>query len=151
MNNDKRQAQPANCTRTTNDKLPREASNLQSQRLLVIVGPTAVGKSAIAIELAERLDGEIISADSRYLYRGLDVGTAKPSLADRARAPHHLIDVTDPDKPWSLSEYRAAADELINAINGRRRLPLLVGGTGQYIRAVLEGWTIPPRAADPAL
>ena len=141
MNNDRRQ--------TTNDK--RQIPNFQPQRLLVIVGPTAVGKSAIAIELAELLDGEIISADSRYLYRGLDVGTAKPSLADRARVPHHLIDVTDPDQPWSLSEYRAAADELIKAINERRRLPLLVGGTGQYVRAVLEGWTIPPRAADPAL
>ncbi|MBI3241930.1 MAG: tRNA (adenosine(37)-N6)-dimethylallyltransferase MiaA [Chloroflexi bacterium] len=126
-------------------------TNLQSLKLLVIVGPTAVGKSAIAVELAERLAGEIISADSRYLYRGLDIGTAKPSLADRARVPHHLIDVTDPDKPWALSEYRQAVDELIAAINARNHWPLLVGGTGQYVRAVLEGWTIPPRAADPAL
>ncbi len=124
---------------------------MSEMKLLVIVGPTAVGKSAVAIELAERLNGEIISADSRYLYRGLDIGTAKPSLADRARVPHYLIDVTDPDKPWSLSEYRQAADELIKSINGRSRWPLLVGGTGQYIRAVLEGWTIPPRADDPAL
>ena len=120
-------------------------------RLLVLVGPTAVGKSAMAIELAERLGGEIISADSRYLYRGLDIGTAKPSPADRARAPHHLIDVTDPDRPWSLAEYQKAATTLISEINERQRLPLLVGGTGQYVRAVLDGWTIPKRESDPGL
>ncbi|MEK7311964.1 MAG: tRNA (adenosine(37)-N6)-dimethylallyltransferase MiaA [Chloroflexota bacterium] len=119
--------------------------------LLVIVGPTAVGKSAIAIELAQRLDGEIVSADSRYLYRGMDIGTAKPTPADRARVPHHLIDVTDPDQPWSLAQFRDAADVLIGEINRRGRLPILVGGTGQYIHALLEGWSIPRRAADPQL
>ncbi len=121
------------------------------QSLLALVGPTAVGKSAMAIKLAERLGGEIISADSRYLYRGLDIGTAKPSLTDRARAPHHLIDVTDPDRPWSLAEYQQAAARLIGEINARGRLPLLVGGTGQYVRAVLEGWAIPQRESDPGL
>ncbi|HLB48932.1 MAG TPA: tRNA (adenosine(37)-N6)-dimethylallyltransferase MiaA [Anaerolineales bacterium] len=119
--------------------------------LLVIVGPTAVGKSAIAIELAQRLGGEIVSADSRYLYRGMDIGTAKPTPADRARVPHHLIDVTDPDQPWSLAQFRDAADVLIGEINRRGRLPILVGGTGQYIHALLEGWSIPRRAADPQL
>ena len=114
--------------------------------LLVIVGPTAVGKSAIAIELAQRLDGEIVSADSRYLYRGMDIGTAKPTPADRARVPHHLIDVTDPDQPWSLAQFRDAADVLIGEINRRGRLPILAGGAGQYIHALLEGWSIPRRA-----
>ncbi len=115
-------------------------------RVAVLVGPTAVGKTAAAIELAEALNGEIISADSRYLYRGLDIGTAKPSLSERARVRHHLIDVTGPDQPWSLAEYQAAAEAAIADILGRGRLPLLVGGTGQYVRAVVEGWLVPPGA-----
>lgn len=120
------------------------------QFLLALVGPTAVGKSAAAIQLAQRLPngGEIVSADSRYLYRGMDIGTAKPSPQDRALVPHHLIDVADPDRPWSLSDYCAAANGLIESIHARGRWPLLVGGTGQYVRAVLEGWTIPRRPAD---
>ncbi|MBM4422384.1 MAG: tRNA (adenosine(37)-N6)-dimethylallyltransferase MiaA [Chloroflexi bacterium] len=118
-------------------------------RLLVIVGPTAVGKTAIAIDLAERINGEIISADSRTLYRGMDIGTAKPTLAERARVAHHLIDVADPDQSWSLAQYRDAAAALIVEINARDRLPMLVGGAGQYIHAILEGWSIPKRAADP--
>ncbi|MEK9165060.1 MAG: tRNA (adenosine(37)-N6)-dimethylallyltransferase MiaA [Chloroflexota bacterium] len=129
----------------------RDTPSAIGHRLLVLVGPTAVGKSAMAIELAERLGGEIISADSRYLYRGMDIGTAKPSPADRTRAPHHLIDVTDPDRPWSLADYQQAATRLIGEINARGRLPLLVGGTGQYVRAVLDGWTIPKREPDPAV
>src|SRR5512135_2015873 len=84
--------------------------------VVVLVGPTAVGKTAAAIELAEATGGEIVSADSRYLYRGLDIGTAKPSAADRARVPHHLIDVTTPDQPWSLAEYQRAAYATISAI-----------------------------------
>ena len=119
--------------------------------LLVIVGPTAVGKTAASLELAKALAGEIISADSRYLYCGMDVGTAKPSLAERAAIPHHLIDVTDPDQPWSLAQYKRAATAAIADIAERRNLPMLVGGTGQYIRAVLEGWTIPPRASNSRL
>jgi tRNA dimethylallyltransferase len=119
--------------------------------LLVVVGPTAVGKTKIAIELAERLSGEIISADSRYLYRGMDIGTAKPSPEEQARVPHHLIDVTDPDQSWSLAEFRAAALSLINEITQRDHLPMLVGGTGQYVQSLLEGWTIPPQQADTGL
>ena len=115
-----------------------------SNSLLVLVGPTAVGKTVTAIELAQHLNGEIVSADSRYLYIGLDIGTAKPTPAERARAPHHLIDVTTPDKPWSLAQVQAAALQAISDIHARGKLPLLVGGTGQYIRAITEGWQAPP-------
>ena len=110
----------------------------------VLVGPTAVGKTATAIELALAVSGEIISADSRYLYRGLDIGTAKPSPTERARVPHHLIDVTTPDQPWTLAEYQRAAYAAIAGVLERGRVPLLVGGTGQYVRAVSEGWLVPP-------
>ena len=112
--------------------------------VVFIVGPTGAGKSALAAALAQRLQGEIISADSRLLYRGFDIGTDKPLPAARAGVPHHLIDVTDPDHPWSLAEFQAAALDCINQIRARGRLPLCVGGTGQYVRALLEGWEIPP-------
>ncbi|MBN2084041.1 MAG: tRNA (adenosine(37)-N6)-dimethylallyltransferase MiaA [Anaerolineales bacterium] len=117
--------------------------------VVFIVGPTGSGKSAAAAVLARRLSGEIISADSRLLYRGFDIGTDKPPPAARAAVPHHLIDVTDPDKPWSLVEYQSAARECILQIHARRRLPLCVGGTGQYVRALLEGWEIPPAVSSP--
>jgi len=110
-----------------------------------------VGKTAIAIELAERLGGEIVSADSRLFYRGMDIGTAKPSAADRARVPHHLIDVADPDETWSLAVFRHAAREAIAGIHARGRLPFLVGGTGQYIRAVTQGWMPPEVQPDERL
>ena len=119
--------------------------------LLVLVGPTAVGKTAMAIQLAERLNGEIVSADSRYLYRYMDIGTAKPGPAERGRVPHHLIDVTTPDLAWSLAQYQAEAFSTIQAIHARGRLPILAGGTGQYIRAVVEGWQPPPTAQTPEL
>jgi tRNA dimethylallyltransferase len=116
--------------------------------VLVLVGPTAVGKTAAAIALAEAMAGEIVSADSRYLYRGLDIGTAKPSAAELARVPHHLIDVTTPDQPWSLADYQRAAYVAIEASLSRGHRPILVGGTGQYVRAVTEGWQVPP--SEPA-
>jgi tRNA dimethylallyltransferase len=118
--------------------------------VVVIVGPTAVGKTALSIQLAERLAGEIVSADSRYLYRGLDIGTAKPTPAERARVPHHLVDVTTPDQPWALAQYQTAALAALRDIRARGRAALLVGGTGQYVRALTEGWQTPP-AANPAL
>lgn len=111
--------------------------------LVVIVGPTAVGKTGLSIELAERCSGEIISADSRLFYRGMDIGTAKPTPAERARVPHHLIDVADPDENWSLAVFQREARRLIQEVNRRGKLPFLVGGTGQYVRAVYEGWKIP--------
>lgn len=119
--------------------------------LLIIVGPTAVGKTSISLALAEDLGGEIVSADSRYLYRGMDIGTAKPTADAMARAPHHLIDVTSPDQTWSLARYKRAATQAIVEINDRGRLPMLVGGTGQYVRAIVEGWEIPPLPDDPML
>jgi tRNA dimethylallyltransferase len=116
--------------------------------LLVIVGPTAVGKTAIAIEIALQLNGEIISADSRYFYRQMNIGTAKPGLDERKGVPHYLIDVADPDDTWSLALFRDAAVKHIAEIHDRNKLPILVGGTGQYIKAVTEGWTIPQQEPD---
>jgi tRNA dimethylallyltransferase len=112
--------------------------------VVVILGPTAVGKSDVAIHVAEQLQGEIVSADSRLFYRGMDIGTAKPSKEDRKRVAHHLIDVTDPDQAWSLVVFQNAARQAIDEIHQRGKLPILVGGTGQYIRAVVRDWGAPP-------
>jgi len=119
--------------------------------LILIVGPTAVGKTELSIRLAERLNGEIVSADSRLFYRRMDIGTAKPTPEERDRVPHHLIDVADPDEIWSLAVFQKKAMEIITDIHARGKLPFLVGGTGQYIRAVTEGWTPPEVKPDPRL
>ncbi len=119
--------------------------------LVVILGPTAAGKTEISIQLAERLGGEIVSADSRLFYRGMDIGTAKQSLAEQRRVPHHLIDVADPGEAWSLVAFQQEARRVIAEIHARGRLPFLVGGTGQYIRAVAEGWQAPAAQPDPRL
>ncbi|GAB4460876.1 MAG: tRNA (adenosine(37)-N6)-dimethylallyltransferase MiaA [Anaerolineales bacterium] len=121
------------------------------QPLILIVGPTAVGKTEIAIQLAERLNGEIVSADSRLFYRGMDIGTAKPTAEERARVPHHLIDIADPDEVLSLAVFQQKAREAIAKIHARSKLPFLVGGTGQYIRAVTEGWKPPEVEPDERL
>lgn len=128
-----------------------DASSEGRPRLVVLVGPTAVGKTELAIQLAERLPAEIISADSRLFYTGMDIGTAKPTLEDRLRVRHHLIDVTPPDQTWNLAVFQQAAHEAILDILNRGSLPLLVGGTGQYIHAVLDGWHTPEVEPDPAL
>ena len=118
--------------------------------LILIVGPTAVGKTELAIQLAERLPpgGEIVSADSRLFYRGMDIGTAKPSREEQARVPHHLIDIADPDEILSLAIFQQRAREAIADIHTRNKIPFLVGGTGQYIRAVTEGWSPPEVEPD---
>ncbi len=114
------------------------------------MGPTATGKSALGLSLAERLDGEIISVDSALVYRGMDIGTAKPSAEERARVPHHLIDVVDPAEPYSAARFREEAIAALHTIAARDRLPLLVGGTMLYFRALLQGLSpLPPR--DPGL
>lgn len=119
--------------------------------LIVIVGPTAVGKTELSIELALRLNGEIISADSRLFYRGMDIGTAKPTCEEMRGVPHHLIDVANPDETWSLALFQQKAHETIEEITRRGHLPFLVGGTGQYVRAVTEGWTPPEVEPDARL
>jgi len=119
-----------------------------SQPLIVILGPTAVGKTETSLQLAERLDGEIVSADSRLFYRGMDIGTAKPSLEEQTRVSHHLIDVADPGEIWSLAMFQREAHRIINEIHMRDRIPFLVGGTGQYVRTVTEEWKIPDVPPD---
>ncbi len=119
--------------------------------ILAIVGPTASGKSAWGLALAERLGGEIISADSGQVYRGLDIGTAKPSPADRARVPHHCLDHGDPRQRYHLARFVREATAALADIRARGRRPLVVGGTGQYVWALLEGWTVPEVAPDEAL
>jgi tRNA dimethylallyltransferase len=132
--------------------LNRASETQESQEpLIAIVGPTAVGKTQIAIQLAERLDGEIVSADSRLFYRGMDIGTAKPTHAEQQRVPHHLIDVADLDETWSLALFQQRARQVIGEIHARQRLPFLVGGTGQFLRAVTQGWEIPQVEPDPRL
>lgn len=111
--------------------------------LIAIVGPTGVGKTALSIRLAEEFRGEIVSADSRQVYRGMDIGTAKPEEQERRRVPHHLLDLVDPGEPFTLARYQHLAYDIIAEINRRGRVPFLVGGSGLYVRAVLEGLAIP--------
>jgi tRNA dimethylallyltransferase len=110
-----------------------------SAPLIVLAGPTASGKTALALALAERFSGEIVSCDSVAVYRGLEIGTAKPTLEERSRVPHHLIDVFAPDQPCTAGDYSRLAREAIRGIGERRRLPIVAGGTGLYLRALLEG------------
>ncbi|NIM92431.1 MAG: tRNA (adenosine(37)-N6)-dimethylallyltransferase MiaA [Anaerolineales bacterium] len=119
--------------------------------VVVILGPTAVGKTELSLRLAEKLNCEIVSIDSRLIYRGMDIGTAKPSQEERSQVRHHMIDIADPDEVWSLATFIKAAMEAIAGIHQRGILPLLVGGTGQYATAILEGWTPPPLAPEPTI
>jgi tRNA dimethylallyltransferase len=120
-------------------------------RLVAVVGPTGVGKSRLALYLAQALDGEIVSADSRQLYRYMDIGTAKPTPQELSLIPHHLIDIVSPDEDFSLAQFQQLAFKAIEDINQRNKLPLLVGGSGLYVWSVLEGWQIPAVAPDPEL
>jgi tRNA dimethylallyltransferase len=119
--------------------------------LVVLTGPTAVGKSALALSLAERFGAEIVSADSRQVYRYLDVGTAKPTQDERARVPHHLLDLVDPDQPFSVADYQAAADAALADVASRGRVALLVGGSPHYVQAVVDRLSLPRVAPRPQL
>ena len=117
-------------------------------RVLGLVGPTAVGKTALALALSDRLPLEVVSADSRTVYRWMDIGTAKPTLDEQRRLPHHLIDVVDPDQTYSLALYQRQARGAIERIRARGRVPLLVGGAGLYVSAVCDGLAMPEVSPD---
>jgi tRNA dimethylallyltransferase len=117
--------------------------------LLAIVGPTASGKTELAIEVAERIGAEIVCADSASVYREMDVGTAKPTPAQRALVPHHMVDVAEPSEPFTVARYQRLAREVIDDVRERGREPLLVGGSGLYVRAVVDDLVFPP--TDPAV
>jgi len=116
--------------------------------VVILVGPTAVGKTALALQLARELEAEIISADSRLFYRGMDIGTAKPSPQELKIVPHHLVDIVKPEQTYSLALFQREALRIIAELHARGKLPLVVGGTGQYVRAITEGWRIPPQQPD---
>lgn len=116
--------------------------------LIAIVGPTAVGKSLLSMEISNHLNIEIINADSRQVYKGMEIGTASPTPNDQVRIPHHGYQILNPDQPYNLSDFLDFARSLIIEINERNNIPLLIGGTGQYIWALLDGWTVPKVPPD---
>ena len=120
------------------------ATNLDTTPLVVIAGPTASGKTALAIRLAERYDGEIICADSRTIYKGMDIGTAKPSAEEQARVPHWGLDIVEPGERFTVADFKAYAERKIQEIRERDRIPFLVGGTGLYIDAVIFDFQLAP-------
>jgi len=120
-------------------------------KVIMLVGPTASGKTGLAIQLAQALKTEIISADSRYLYRQLNIGTAKPTEQELSQVRHHLVDCADLDQPWSIGQYKEEAERLIQRLNKDGKIPVLTGGTGQYIRAIRQNWQIPELEADTRL
>lgn len=119
--------------------------------VVILTGPTATGKSSAALQIADHVAIEVINGDSRLFYRGMDIGTAKPSVDERAAVPHHLIDTLEAHETMSLAQFQDQANALISAIHARDRLPMIVGGTQQYINAVIEGWNIPRVPPQPEL
>ena len=119
--------------------------------LIVLLGPTAVGKTELSLRMCETFAGEVIGADSRQIYRSMDIGTAKPSLAEQQRVPHHLIDIRNPDETLTVAEYQQLAYRTIDEIHRRGRVPFLVGGTALYLRAVVDGLRIPEAPPNPEL
>jgi tRNA dimethylallyltransferase len=116
--------------------------------VIVVLGPTATGKTELAIRIATAFNGEVVSADSRYFYRGMDIGTAKPAIEEQAGVPHHLIDILEPDQPYSLGQFLDDVYKAVEEVGSRSRLPVVAGGTPQYLRAMLEGWTVPEVPPD---
>ncbi len=119
-------------------------------RLIVILGPTAIGKTKLSIALAQRLKTEIISGDSMLIYRGMDIGTAKPTLAEQDGIKHHLIDILEPDEEYTVVDFKQQAAELIQQLNEQGKIPILAGGTGLYVKALLEGYEFHDTAYDEA-
>jgi tRNA dimethylallyltransferase len=113
---------------------------MDPKRILLLVGPTAVGKTSLALKLARELNAEIVSADSMQIYRGLDIGTSKPTAEERRRVPHHLIDVVDPDESFHAVQFQEAADSAIEDMQARGKTAMIVGGTGLYVKALLHGF-----------
>ena len=123
----------------------------QKPKIVALVGPTASGKTAMGIALAQKYHGEIVSADSRQIYRGMDIGTAKVLISEREQIPHYLLDIKNPGEEYSVADYKRDATKTIDAILRRGKLPILVGGTGLYVDAVLDNLDIPEIKADPKL
>ena len=121
---------------------------MMKNKVIAVVGATASGKSAYAIELAKKLDGEIISADSRLVYKGMDIGTAKPSIEERQGIVHHIIDIVEPDFDYSAGLYAKQAKECLNNIFSRGKIPIVAGGTGLYFRILLENYDLPEIEPD---
>ena len=117
-------------------------------KVIVIIGPTAVGKTALSIDLAKKLNSEIISGDSMLIYKGFDIGTAKPSVAEQAGIKHHLIDVLEPNSSFSVTEFKERAAELVDNINARGKIPVIAGGTGLYTKALLENYNFNKTSAN---
>ena len=128
-----------------------ENAQKEKIRILAVVGPTAGGKSALALALAQKLNGEILSCDSMQVYRGMDIGTAKPTREEQALVPHHLIDICEPSVPYSCAEYTAAACEAVRQVHGRGKLPIFCGGTGLYLEGVLMGGSYEATPSDAAV
>ena len=119
--------------------------------LVALIGATATGKSALAVSICQAIGGEIVTADSRQVYRYMDIGTDKPGMTERLAVPHHMIDLVDPDEPFTLALYQTGAYRTINDIISRGRVPVLAGGTPLYVNAVVQGWTIPRVEPEPEL
>jgi tRNA dimethylallyltransferase len=131
--------------------LNKPENSLNNKNIIAVVGPTGVGKSRIAINIAQHFNGEIVNADSRQIYRLMNIGTAKPEAEETALVAHHLFDIINPDRDYSLAQYQEEAGRTIREIQARGRLPVLAGGSGQYVIGLLEGWQTPRIAPDPEL